>query len=61
MTDTANVTIVIDMDKKCAECGEGGALPSQICLRCTSKAMGDKQMKSWQGRAVRQRMKEIKK
>lgn len=50
-----NVTITIDMDKKCAECGKGGAVPSGICLRCTTKAMKGKTMRSWQGRAVARR------
>lgn len=50
--------ITIDMDKKCAECGRGGAMPSQICLKCTSKAISGKPMKSWQGRAMAKRFAE---
>jgi hypothetical protein len=53
-----NFTITVDLDKKCAECGRGGAMPSQICLKCTGKAMSDKPMKSWQGRAVAARFKQ---
>ena len=48
-------TVTIDMDKKCAECGKGGAVPSGICLKCTGKAITGKEMKSWQGRAVARR------
>lgn len=50
--------ITIDLDKKCAECGKGGAAPSGICLKCTGKAISGKQMKSWQGRAVAKRAQE---
>lgn len=50
MNDTVHITI--DLDKKCAECGKGGAMPSQICMRCTTKAISGKPMKSWQGRSV---------
>lgn len=52
------VTITIDMDKKCAECGKGGAVPSGICMKCTTKAISNKPMKSWQGRAVQKRWRE---
>jgi hypothetical protein len=49
--------ITIDMDKKCAECGKGGAVPSGICLKCTTKAAySEKPLKSWQAKAVRERM-----
>ena len=54
--DSTNVTIVIDMDKKCVECGKGGALPTELCLRCTKKAIENKRpMKTWQGRGMRER------
>ena len=50
-------TLTIDMDKKCAECGKGGALPSGICLKCTTTAAySQKPLKSLQAKAVRQRM-----
>jgi hypothetical protein len=55
-----NFTITIDMDKKCAECGRGGAVPSGICLKCTGKAISGKPMKSAQGRAVYKRFIEHK-
>lgn len=55
MTDTTT-TIVIDMDKKCAECGKGGATPAQLCISCTTKIIfKDKQPKTWQGRAMKKR------
>lgn len=52
------VIIKIDLDKKCVECGRGGAMPSELCLKCTSKAISGKPMKSWQGRAVAKRFEE---
>lgn len=45
-------TITIDMDKKCAECGRGGAVESGVCLKCTGKAIAGRAMKSASGRAV---------
>lgn len=50
------VTINIDMDRKCAECGKGGAVDSGICLKCTTKAFGATRMKSETGRAVQDRI-----
>jgi len=51
-----SVTLTINMDKKCAECGKPGAANSGICMRCATKAISGKTMKSPQGRAVQQRM-----
>jgi hypothetical protein len=51
-----NINITIDLDRKCAECGKGGAAPSGICLKCITKAMGEKPMKSAEGVAVRARI-----
>ncbi len=45
-------TINVDMDKKCLECGKGGATQNGLCLSCTAKAIGGRQMKSAQGKAV---------
>jgi hypothetical protein len=53
----ANLTINIDMGKKCAECGKGGAVDSGICLACTTKVIKGKPMKSPIGRAVAARFK----
>lgn len=47
-----NVTITINMDQKCAECGKPGVLPNQVCLKCFMKAMDQKPMKSSQGQAL---------
>lgn len=57
MTDTGTHTIiVIDLDKKCAECGKGGAMPSQLCIACTTKIIFQKKNpKTWQGRAIKKR------
>jgi hypothetical protein len=49
------------MDKKCAECGKGGAVASGICIRCTTKAITGNTMKSWQGKAVQERARLAKK
>ena len=32
-----NVTINIDLDKKCKRCAKGGALPNGYCLKCMTK------------------------
>jgi hypothetical protein len=53
--------IVVNMDKKCAECRKGGAVQSGICLGCTAKAMDLKRkMKSETGRAVQERFRRMK-
>jgi len=35
-----NRTIHIDTDKACSKCGEMGATPNGLCLRCIGKLMG---------------------
>ncbi len=45
-------TITIDMDKKCAECGKGGAVGNGLCLSCTTKAIRREPMKTATGKAV---------
>lgn len=53
-------TIVIDMDRLCVECGKGGASPSDLCLKCSTRAMDPKtKMKSKQGMAVQERWQQI--
>lgn len=55
------LTIKIDMDKKCAECGKkSGVVDSGICLTCTTKAIKGKPMRSVAGCAVAARFREIK-
>lgn len=49
-------TIDIDLDKKCKECGKGGATPSGFCLGCVNKAIGGKTMKTVEGRAFAKRV-----
>jgi len=56
-----SITITIDMDKKCAECGKGGAVASGICIKCTTKAITGKPMKSRQGQEVQKRIQERRK
>ena len=62
MTDSTDTTttIVIDMDKKCVECGRGGALPTDLCIRCTTKIIEGKRPTTWQGRAMKKRWSQIK-
>jgi len=55
-----NVTITIDMDKACAECGNGGAADNGLCLKCTGRAFRDAPMKSRIGRAVQKRIRSTK-
>jgi hypothetical protein len=54
------MTVVIDMDKRCDECGKGGALESGICIRCASKALKPKPMKSARGRMVQARYQKLR-
>ena len=54
------LTINVNMDKKCVECGKGGAVDSGICLGCTTKALRDKPMRSAAGRAVQARFRSMK-
>jgi hypothetical protein len=56
----ANLTITIDLNKKCAECKKGGAVDNGLCLACTTKAIKRKPMKSAQGAAVAARFDEMK-
>jgi hypothetical protein len=32
-----NVTIDINLERKCSQCGKKGATPSGICLKCITK------------------------
>ena len=50
----------INMDKKCHECGKSGAMKSSICMRCASKALSSKPMKSDAGKMVQERFNKIK-
>ena len=55
-----NPTITIDMDRKCEECREGGAVASGLCLSCTSRAMNGKPMKTETGRLVQLRFNNLR-
>lgn len=48
-------TITVDMDKKCAECGNPGAVDNGLCMGCTTKAIAGEAMKSKIGKAVQGR------
>ena len=52
----ANMTININMDRKCHECDKGGATESGICLGCANKALAGKPMKSQAGKMVQERI-----
>jgi hypothetical protein len=54
---TSAPTVTVHLDRKCAECGKGGAVDSGICLGCTNKAIRGTPMKSPTGRAVQERWK----
>lgn len=57
MTD---LVLNINMDKKCAECGKGGATDSGICLKCCTRSMNPLHtMKSRQGKVVQARYAKI--
>lgn len=51
--------ITIDMDRKCAECGKGGAVGNGLCLKCTTRAFNPKPMKTAVGRAVQANIKRM--
>ena len=52
----AHLTINIDMDRLCPECGKGGACDNGICLSCTANAIDpDYRMRSKAGKAVQRR------
>ena len=51
-------TITVDLNKKCAECGNGGAVGNGLCMSCNTKAIKGKPMKTNLGRAVQQRWKQ---
>jgi hypothetical protein len=57
---SGTVKISLREDRKCAECGNGWAAQSGICLKCVSKAMKPtSKMKSALGRALQARYREI--
>jgi hypothetical protein len=60
MSIGSNVTVEVDMGKKCVECGKGGATQNGCCLRCFTKAMGDKPMNSELGRLLRRRFEHLR-
>lgn len=47
-------TFTVDLGKKCAECGKGGAAPNGLCLSCVNRAIRGKPMRSSAGRDVQQ-------
>lgn len=53
-------TIDIDLDAKCDECGEGGAVGGgRLCLGCISKAVEGKPMRSERGKAYAHRVRSL--
>ena len=51
-SNIARFTITIDQNKKCLECGKGGATENGLCLNCTSKALEGKPMKTRVGQSI---------
>lgn len=47
-----NITINIDLDKKCIECGKKGACDNGLCLDCVSRAISGKPMKTSVGQKI---------
>jgi ribosomal protein L40E len=48
-------TIEIDMDAKCAECGQLGATKNTLCFKCIAKALRpSSRMKSEAGKTLQQ-------
>lgn len=53
-------TITISMDKRCAECGKGGACDNGLCMTCTAKSLRPGVvMKSHIGRQVAHRSADV--
>lgn len=57
MTNINITNITIDMDKKCIECGNKGALDNGLCLSCLNKAMRGKPMKTTIGQIIAKKFK----
>lgn len=53
----ATITINVDMDKRCLECGKKGAVNDALCLDCITRAIEGKSMKSEFGKRYAQRVK----
>lgn len=61
MDKVFTIDIDMDMDKKCKECGQGGATPSGFCLACVTKALNPaKTMKTVEA-DLKRKAKELKK
>ena len=54
----ANITLNVYLDKKCAECGKGGATDGPLCLACITKAIQGKPFKTEIGRTAAERVKD---
>jgi hypothetical protein len=54
-----SLTIEVDMNKHCAECGKGGAAQNGLCMSCSGRALSGRVMKSEIGKAVQKRMFEL--
>jgi hypothetical protein len=49
----SEITINIYMDRKCLECRQPGATESGFCMKCVTKAISGKAMKTQQGKAFK--------
>ena len=49
--------IEFDADKLCAECGDEGAAPNGLCLKCNGEAFSGRRLKTIPGRRIQAAMK----
>lgn len=56
MMTTYNISI--DLDQRCQECNKSGTASGGLCLKCVSKAMTGKPMKSASGKEAARRIAE---
>jgi hypothetical protein len=52
------LTININYNAKCVECGKKGATPSGLCLACATKVIFGQPMKTEQGRNMQRRFRD---
>lgn len=52
----AHYSININEENKCAECGNGGATDSGLCLQCCAKVLSSRPLKSDTAKAARKRL-----
>jgi hypothetical protein len=53
-----NIMIDINLDKRCVECGKGGATQNALCLKCWTKVMSEQPLRSELARGLRVRLRD---